>query len=731
MIARARATLGSRFLAYAAIFAVAAALLGGGYWLYQQSVADAVGGTTSSFMAQVAEHDAQGIRNQMNGKWDYLEALSERIRLNREENISDISYMLGIERRASAFEQLYLITEGGTVYADSYLKADLGSMPWGGLYETQDDRFAQRYDLEEPEIWGEYLLYGVKLDAPIACAGELVEGVVGLVPLSNIESSMQFESFDGEGVAMVIQSSGDVVTAGRYSNSIHGNNYFKSIEGATFLSGSYADCVQAVEQRENAFVEYRGADGRFYAALAPIEGSDWYLVVKVSSAVTTKQVGELMARSLLFFALAGIVLAAVLVVVYRSVQNARIARESEKAKSAFLANMSHEIRTPLNGLVGLQYLMRQNLGDKAKVAEYLDQADVSAEYLKSVITDVLDMSKIESGQMELYPQPFDLGSMLRDIDVLIGSQAKARNLSFAIDAGGVQAPRVVGDEMRIKQSIVNLLGNSLKFTPEGGAITLCALQTPATEGFITTFTVSDTGCGMSPEFLERIWEPFEQERRTASRNGTGLGTALTKVLVEKMGGTISVKSQLGQGSTFTIDVPLPLAEEQDDTAARSHEGRDEVTLEGMRVLVAEDNDVNRMIIEDILADEGCDVTAVCDGRQAVDAFVDSDLDAFGVVLLDLQMPVMTGYEAAEAIRALDRPDGARVPILALTANAFHEDVEHAKRCGIDEVVTKPLDVGLLLDKLKVVDDAAKRADGGRAGQADASPAAPVDKEEPR
>lgn len=690
---------GLRPVSYVVISVAAAILLAGGYMLYQQSVTQAVNGTTTSFMNQIADHDAQGIHSQMASNWNYLDSLAERIRLSRADELEDISYQLGVEAQASSFDRIYIVTEDGNLYDSAYLTGSLDDMAWADAYRQSDDRFVIRYMLEEREKWGEYLVYGVVLSEPMDFDGERVEGVVGLVPVADIENSMRFESFDGQGVAIVIRNTGEIVTASRYYGGPDGQDYFAELEEATFVSGSLDECRTAIENGDKTFVEYRTDAGRYYATMVPVADSSWYLVVKVNALVISDQVGELMARSLLFFGLLGLMIAAVLFAVFRSVRDARVARESEKAKSTFLANMSHEIRTPLNGIVGLHYLMRQNLADADKLSEYLDQAEVSSEYLKSVITDVLDMSKIESGQMELYAQPFDLGAMLGDVDTLISLQAGQHKLNFSVECGELPATHVVGDEMRIKQVIVNLLGNALKFTPEGGAITLAVRQRMIDGAAVTTFAVSDTGCGMSPEFLERIWEPFEQERRAASQNGTGLGTSLSKILVEQMGGTIEVESEQGHGTTFTVTVPLAVASGE-AVASMVSAQQSEETLEGKHVLVAEDNAVNRTIIVDILEDEGCVVVAAKDGAEAVDAFAASEEGSFDVVLMDLQMPRMNGYEAAESIRALKRPDAVAVPIMALTANAFRDDVDHALKCGMNDVVTKPLDVELLLDKLR-------------------------------
>lgn len=686
---------------YAVVCVLTAAMLVGAFFLYRISITQAVDGATASFMAQLADHDAQAMQNQMSSTWASLESLVDRMRITRESEREEVSYLLGVETQATPFDRILLVTDDGKVHDNTYLVSALDEAAWAQAYRDATDHFAVRYSLEDREKWGEYVAYGVKLSEPLSVEGSTYEGIVGLVPLADVENGMRLESFDGQGTAIVIQPSGEIVTASEYYGGPDGQSYFAELEQASFSQGSFEQCVDDIKNERDTFVEYEYDGTRYSAMMKSISNSDWTLVVKTRSSVTASQVNELMTRSIIFFVALGAVVALVLMVMYRTVRGARIARESEKAKSAFLANMSHEIRTPLNGIVGLHYLMRQNLDDREKLEAYLDQADVSAGFLKSVITDVLDMSKIESGQMDLRVEPFNLTLMLRDIEALISQQASVRKLEFLVQEDSLEAPCVLGDEMRIKQALVNLLGNAIKFTPEGGTVRLDVSQRKEQDTVITEFVVSDTGCGMSPEFLSRIWEPFEQERRMTSQSGTGLGTSLSKVIVETMGGTIAVDSKLNVGTTFTVTLPLPLpAEDREVPDARTSAVPDEVGLEGMHVLVAEDNDVNRMIIVDILADEGCEVVEARDGREAVEAFAASAPGTFDVVLMDLQMPRMDGYEATEAIRALDREDAGQVLIMALTANAFREDIDRAHACGMNDVVTKPLDVDRLLEKLR-------------------------------
>jgi len=329
---------------------------------------------------------------------------------------------------------------------------------------------------------------------------------------------------------------------------------------------------------------------------------------------------------------------------------------------------------------------------------------VSASYLQSVITDVLDMSKIESGQLELYRSEMDLSKLIEEVRILLENQTEQKGLCFSIDCRELTEPFVWGDPLRLKQILTNLLGNAVKFTPEGGSVTLTVRQTPSDGVAQTTFQVADTGCGMSQDFLERIWLPFEQERRIASQNGTGLGTTLSKTLVEKMGGSISVESQPGKGTVFTFSIPFPMAAPPGEAGASSEPEETAETLAGKRALVVEDNEINRMIVVSILEGRGCELTEACDGQEALAAFENSPPGHFDLILMDIQMPVMDGYEATRRIRALPRPDAAAVPIIAMTANAFREDIERALAAGMNDVVTKPLDMKLLLQKIERVRD---------------------------
>ncbi|MDC7286327.1 ATP-binding protein [Blautia schinkii] len=681
-------------------------LLFGGYQMYKNSIEKAVHATTVSFMDQIADHDQLNIINQMNTKWEYLYSIRERITGTRNSTLEDALYSLSVEAKANSFEELYFITEDERVLGSSYIEYSLEKMPWEEDYRGAEDKFVTRYRESTREHWGEYLVYGISLDTPMVCGAENIVGMVGQVSISEISSQMRMESFDGQGIALVMSPDGEIITASQnYSSSTDTQNFLKEIENAWFLEGGSVDtCRKSIEKNEKLFARYRLNGQDFHVLFQPLSAqvnNGWYLVVRVSEQVTSSQVRVLILRSVPFFLVLGVLVLCVMFIVYHNVNEAKVARASEQAKSSFLANMSHEIRTPLNGIVGLQYLMRKNINNKEKLEAYLTKAEVSAQFLKSVITDVLDMSKIESGQLEIFNNDMNLLEVVEEIQIVLETQAEENGINFRVDCEDISYPNVEGDALRVKQILMNLLGNALKFTPKGGDITVTVSQRAVNETAHTTFKVSDTGSGMSQEFLERIWKPFEQEKRAASQNGTGLGTTLSKTLAEKMDGSIAVESQPGKGTTFTVEIPFRISQAIQAKSKLDDAGK-EWEFQGKHVLVAEDNEINRMIAASVMEEAGCIVTEAVNGQEAVEEFEKSKPNFYDLILMDIQMPVMDGYEAVHMIRSLEREDSKTVIIFALTANAFREDVEKALQNGMNDVVTKPMDVPLLLRKVKEI-----------------------------
>lgn len=375
-------------------------------------------------------------------------------------------------------------------------------------------------------------------------------------------------------------------------------------------------------------------------------------------------------------------------------------------KSKYLTNMSHEIRTPLNGIIGLEYLMRENVDHPDRILVYLDKLKVSSQFLKNLVADVLDISKIENGQLEIEATPLDLREVLRIVQGMVQIQTEEAQVTFKMDAE-LMEPYIIGDEVRLKQILVNLLGNAVKFTDKGGWVQLEVGQSVVVQERVETcFVISDNGCGMSEEFLKRIWEPFEQEGEPQRKSGNGLGTTLCKSLTEQMGGTISVDSVRGMGTRFTVIIPAAIASRKEDkipsendVSLRSQKTADEI-LDDTVVLVADDNEINREIACEILHGQGYRTMEAVNGREAVEMFEGSAPGTIGRILMDIRMPIMDGYEAARAIREMAREDAGGVKIIALTANAFREELEGARKAGMDGVITKPVDVEQLLLALR-------------------------------
>ncbi len=694
-----------RVLPLLLLTAVVVLLLSAGYWLYQKSVREVIHATTVSFMEQIAEHDQQNMLNQMDSRWAALMTIANRVDAARAYTLEEVFADMKLHVVSGAFQRLYLITDRGGVYAHTGLRADLDDMSWQADYLQADGPFASIYRESSREHWGEYLVCGAALPAPVLCGEERLVGIVGLVPIASIEEQMRLESFDRMGMTVIIQSSGEIVTSSTVYETNRSNNYLSLLENARLQAGYTPSGIrEGILQGERQLFRFSVDGEGFYTLIEPLGDkyrSGWSLVVQLSDRVTTDQVHRLLTQSLVFFVLIGIVCLVVAVFLYRKVNEVKTLRIVEQTKTKFLANMSHEIRTPLNGISGLCYLMQENLDDRAKLTEYLQKTMVTTTFLQDIINDVLDMSKIESGQLELVCRDLNLKELLSEIRTLLETQADSKRIAFTVDATGLTQPWVRGDEIRIKQILMNLLGNAIKFTPAEGSVTLTAAQSPAGGIAVTTFVIEDTGCGMSPEFLARIWQPFEQENRTIYKNGTGLGTTISKNLAEKMGGTISVSSQPDQGTVFTVTLPLPAAPAPEGDKSRLR--KPAAKLRGRRILVVEDNELNRMIITSVLREQGCLLTEAVNGREAVEQFTSHPPRSFDLILMDVQMPVMNGYEAARSIRRSGRPDAESIPIFAVTANAFQEDLDQALEAGMNDAITKPLDIAKLLEKISRVE----------------------------
>lgn len=402
-----------------------------------------------------------------------------------------------------------------------------------------------------------------------------------------------------------------------------------------------------------------------------------------------------------------VLLAIVALIVYLMVRDVRNTKKqikekeaANRAKTVFLNNMSHDMRTPMNAIVGFTALAESHIDDKEQVKDYLGKINVSGRHLLSLINDVLDMSRIESGKVTIEEADVHLTEVIADLKTIVQSGIESKKLDLSVDTKAVKHEYIVTDKLRLNQILLNILSNAIKFTPEGGKISFCVSEKPDEDKnrAVYEFRIRDNGIGMSEEFRKTIFDAFTRERTStvSGIQGTGLGMAITKNIVDMMGGVITVESEEGKGSEFVVKLPCRIS----DISEKKDHGSELPDFTGKRVLLAEDNEMNQMIAEAILTEAGLAVEIAADGAEAVDMLKNADAGYYDIILMDIQMPRMDGYEAAKQIRALEDEKKASIPIVAVTANAFEEDKKTAMEAGMNGHLAKPYDIPAIMEMLK-------------------------------
>ena len=613
---------------------------------------------------------------------------------------------------------------------------------WDDLKYLADGAVKHTFVTDTSNVKGTYLAFSHKLQSTVASErGLRFTHMVLLKEISTIRKYYTTESYGGHAATYIINGNGTLAYYDADNEDILGvRNVFKALREGTYAgSKDFATMRQQLNNYGIATASVLLKDNEYYYCLAKMAEYDMTIMLLVPAeyvAVSTMTMLQSALRIQVVFTvlLLGLVLLALISIVRaeRSSKMIKIEKETNqklnklrvaaedalkvaesasKAKSTFLSNMSHDIRTPMNAIIGFATLALDDIRDGKKVEDYLSKILSSSKHLLGLINDILDMSRIESGKVVLEEQETDLVTTLQELQSIMEGQAKERKLKLHVDYSNLRDRHVFCDKTRLNQVMFNLLANAVKFTSEGGSIWLTMSQLEPTyeveDRAIYEIRVKDTGIGIGKEFIKHIFEPFERERTsTVSKiQGTGLGMAITKNIVDMMGGTIEVESQKGVGTEFIIRLELRLQAEAgaaNEEGAKQHSHAEGVAeFAGKRLLLAEDNELNREIACMLLSKYGFVIDTAENGQEAVDLVAASAPDHYDLVLMDIQMPVMDGHEATRRIRNLEDKELAKVPVVAMTANAFDEDRKAAKECGMNGFISKPINMQEVVQALRM------------------------------
>ena len=574
--------------------------------------------------------------------------------------------------------------------------------------------------------------------------GETYTAIGTLYDHSKLDSMLSVKSYNGNAYLFMLDNDGNITYTNQKEDKFF-RNYFllKHLKGDQAITEEEADSLQKKLDGREQGVELVESDKPYYLGYCPIENNNTMLICIVEKSVVDNVLRDYQ-KTIVFetILMAGFILLLFAGLFYSisrrslaeqkaeyekrnneiqtqamkemeesnkklkkakniTTEALQTAENANKAKTDFLSNMSHDIRTPMNAIIGMTSLIRHDAGNKAKVIEYADKIDISSQHLLGIINDVLDMSKIEAGKTVFKYTDFSILDFITELNTIFHSQIDEKNQTLTIIKENIRHEWVNGDQVHLMQIFSNLVSNAVKYTQEGGKIQFLVeeCETKSSVYAKYRFLVSDNGMGMSADFKDTIFDAFTRAESSMTNKiqGTGLGMAITKNLVEATGGTIDVESELGQGSCFEVLIDLRIAEDRFVSSAEQAE-KDEPAgnvLKGMRFLCAEDNELNAEILMELLKIEGAECTICENGKRVLEAFEQSAPGDYDMILMDVQMPVMNGYEATKAIRRSSHELAKTIPIIAMTANAFSEDIQHSLAAGMNAHVSKPVEMKVL------------------------------------
>lgn len=700
-----------------------------------------------SQMKVVTSQLFEGIEGMMDNRWETVASQSNRLDDIEVTNILELSEFMMQQSRINEFEEksqrLIAVDDLGRYYTQQGLQGNLTEMDVLIEQPDQVSFVSNTVTTNRTEI---VFLKKVKQPIHINDGSRTV-----LIEYYGIAQNMRvfnpyFEcnAYKGNNTVYVVDYNGLKIFNSQSDEVLHGYNTFTVLENMKYLHGSSFE--QAKQILSENCISYSNAilDGvEYYYSLYQMEDSEWTLLFLVPSSYVAQNTVKLVNLTVLIVLIFAIILVTISAMAIfatmrrlqkeaveaerrtndklalineqldqknadlsKAVQVAEnafeVAENANHAKSDFLANMSHDIRTPMNAIMGMTTLIERDAQLPDKVREYTKKIQCSSRHLLGIINDVLDMSKIESGKTIINVGEFYLPELLEQMDAAFRPQTDAKKQKFEIMIQNLEHKWLLGDSMRLLQILNNLLSNAYKYTPVGGTICIEVQEMEQSSSSYAKlcFKVMDNGIGMSREFLAQIYDSFTREERSVTNTiqGTGLGMSIVKSLVDLMGGSIDVESMQGKGTCFELilDFRIPERSGEDCSKQEEKEETDTSPLKGMHFLCAEDNELNAEILKELLHMEGADCVICPNGRAVVETFEQSAPGDYDMILMDVQMPVMNGYEAAKAIRRGNHPLALAIPIVAMTANAFSEDVQKSLSAGMNTHISKPMDMKKLL-----------------------------------
>lgn len=696
-----------------------------GYEFFKRAVVD----MNTIHIREIAAHDISIINSKAEERLDLLTNMAEDILYwNEKDGTSPTAVLHSDAAFIKKSDKIFLVSENGTICSsNNVIERRLDILD---VCLRHDERFVERFENVAdilPEFHREYVMYGVKI-APVVNESTTYEYLCCFIRPSELEEELRMESYGGQGLSSIIDTDGNyLLNTNRNHSILERNNFFGNFESVRGYD-SVEQFREKLAVASNTDVTVRavaksvsGQSQEYYVVFTPMDGREWIYVSLIPASVLDEQSAKLMHISGALLGVFAVVAAAGIVFYYRSRKQQIMLREkkatdelneklqekqaeletaldqaqsSNRAKTVFLSSMSHDIRTPMNAIIGYTGMAARQIDNKEKVNDYLSKINQSSQHLLSLINDVLDMSRIESGKVSINAKDESLTEIVESISDIIHEEANKKKIDVSVDCD-VQNDYVKCDKLRLNQILINILSNAIKYTQAGGAVVFNLKEkglTPTGCGRYE-FCIRDNGMGMSEEFLKVIYEPFTRVNTStvSGIQGTGLGMAITKNLVELMKGTIDIQSREGEGTEIVLNFEFRISQDK-----RKEENTTEYDFTGKKILLVDDNEMNREIATDILGEAGFIVDTADDGIEAVEKMKSAKPGQYDAILMDVQMPIMNGYDATRNIRNLPDSEIANITIIAMTANAFEEDRREAIKAGMNEHLAKPI----VIPKLK-------------------------------